>query len=143
MSRRRRRLVAVLGAFAVLVGVLVAGRVLASDPIAYGVPVWPFANTLDGAENQQLDAVTAAIRAEARGAVGNVADVVRRHGVEVLSARIDRPADALASVLLELRFRLRDPGQDDRRDADTTRCRSLLVRGDPGLTMSSRALDCP
>ena len=87
---------------------------LASDPIGYGVPVWPFADTADRAENALLSQVVPAVRS---GAALNHA------GVEVL-----RRTQAYGSAFWTLKLQV---------DGET-RCREVAV----GLTVTSRRVDC-
>lgn len=60
---KRRRIAALLVVLGGLIGSWGVGSVLASDPIGYGVPVWPFADTVDRAENALLGRVVSAVRA--------------------------------------------------------------------------------
>ncbi|MFD4674185.1 hypothetical protein ACFWNN_31010 [Lentzea sp. NPDC058450] len=87
---------------------------LASDPIGYGVPVWPFADTADRAENALLSQVVPAVRS---------GTALNHAGVEVL-----RRTQAYGSAFWTLKLQV---------DGET-RCREVAV----GLTVSSRRVDC-
>lgn len=107
-------MLAVLGAVAGSWGV---GQVLASDPIAYGVPFWPFADHVDRAEQRLLSDVAAAARA---------GQFVGSDEVEV----VDRTSKDDGVVYLRMRMHV---------DGET-RCREAIIRGLSGL--SSRRVDC-
>lgn len=107
-------MLAVLGALAGSWGV---GQVLARDPIAYGVPFWPFADHVDRAEQRLLSDVATAARA---------GQFVGTDEVEV----VDRTSKDDGVVYLRMRMRV---------DGET-RCREAIIRGLSGL--SSRRVDC-
>ncbi|WP_394615535.1 hypothetical protein JNUCC0626_38230 [Lentzea sp. JNUCC 0626] len=111
---KRRRIAALFVVIGGLIGSWGVGSVLASDPIGYGVPVWPFADTVDRAENALLSQVVPAVRS---GAVLNHA------GVEVL-----RRTNAYGSAFWTLKLQV---------DGET-RCREVAV----GMSVTSRRVDC-
>ena len=111
---KRRRIAALLVGLCGLVGSWAVGSVLASDPIGYGVPVWPFADTVDRAENVLLTRVVSAVR-------DNLPP--NQEGVQVL-----RRTDAYGSEFWTLKFQV---------DGET-RCREVAV----GLNVTSRRVDC-
>ncbi|MCG8920946.1 hypothetical protein V1227_32380 [Lentzea sp. DG1S-22] len=111
---KRRRIAALLVVLGGLIGSWGVGSVLASDPIGYGVPVWPFADTADRAENALLTSVVPAVR-------GNLP--VNQAGVQVL-----RRTTAYGSAFWTLKLEV---------DGET-RCREVAV----GLTVSSRRVEC-
>ncbi|MCP2203082.1 hypothetical protein LX90_006799 [Lentzea flava] len=111
---KRRRIAAVLLVLAGLVGSWGIGSVLASDPIGYGVPIWPFADRVDRAENALLSQVLPAVR-------DNLP--LDRHDVQVL-----RRTDAYGSEFWTLELKV---------DGET-RCREVAV----GLNITSRRVDC-
>lgn len=111
---KRRRIAALLVVLGGLIGSLGVGSVLASDPIGYGVPIWPFADTADRAENALLSSVVPAVR-------GGLP--LNHAGVEVL-----RRTNAYGSAFWTLKMQV---------DGET-RCRELAV----GLNVSSRRVDC-
>lgn len=111
---KRRRIAAVLVVLAGLVGSWAVGGVLASDPVGYGVPVWPFADTVDRAENALLGRVVTAVRANAP---------VNDDNVQVL-----RKTDAYGSEFWTLKLKV---------DGEV-RCREVAV----GLNVTSRRVDC-
>ncbi|GGM84277.1 hypothetical protein GCM10011609_20480 [Lentzea pudingi] len=111
---KRRRIAALLVVLGGLIGSLGVGSVLASDPIGYGVPIWPFADTADRAEHALLSSVVPAVRS------GSPLD---HAGVEVL-----RRTSAYGSVFWTLKMQV---------DGET-RCRELAV----GLNVTSRRVDC-
>jgi hypothetical protein len=59
---KRRRIAALLVVLGGLIGSWAVGSVLASDPIGYGVPIWPFADPVDRAENALFRQVVSAVR---------------------------------------------------------------------------------
>ena len=87
---------------------------LASDPIGYGVPIWPFADTVDRAENALLSQVVPAVR-------DNLP--LNTDNVQVL-----RKTDAYGSEFWTLRLKV---------DGEI-RCREVAV----GLNVSSRRIPC-
>lgn len=87
---------------------------LASDPIGYGVPVWPFADTVDRAENALLTQVVTAVRDKLP---------VDQDRVQVL-----KKTDAYGSEFFTLKLQV---------DGET-RCRELVV----GLDVNSRRVPC-
>ncbi len=111
---KRRRIAALLVVLGGLIGSWGVGSVLASDPIGYGVPIWPFADTADRAENALLTQVVPAVR-------GNLP--IERADVQVL-----RRTTAYGSAFWTLRLEV---------DGET-RCREVAV----GLNVSSRRVQC-
>lgn len=117
---------------AVLAGVLVVGRVLAADPVGYGVPVWPFANAADVAEGRVMSSVVTAARADAAslGSLAGVASAVRAGDVEVVRAQMQRSGLA---VWMLLRLRVPEVGE---------RCREVVVQGAAPVEVNSRRVEC-
>ncbi|MET9228949.1 hypothetical protein [Lentzea sp. NPDC003310] len=111
---KRRRIAALLVVLGGLIGSFGVGSVLASDPIGYGVPIWPFADTADRAENALLSQVVPAVR-------DNLP--LDHAGVQVL-----RRTTAYGSAFWTLKLQV---------DGET-RCREVAV----GLNVSSRRVDC-
>lgn len=111
---KRRRIAAVLVVLGGLIGSWAVGGVLASDPIGYGVPIWPFADRLDRAENALLTQVVPAVR-------DNVP--FSHEQVQVL-----RRTDAYGSEFWTLKLKV---------DGET-RCREVAV----SLSISSRRVSC-
>ena len=97
-----------------LVGSWAVGTVLASDPIGYGVPIWPFADHLDRAENALLTQVVSSVR-------DNLP--LPHDGVQVLHR-----TDAYGSAFWTLKLKV---------DGET-RCREVAV----GLNVTSRRVSC-
>jgi hypothetical protein len=139
----RRRLLVLLAVLGSLGGMLLAGRIVASDPVAYHVPVWPFADGWDRDENRQLALAVAAARQGTRhgGDLSGMPAAMRRSGVEVLAAEVRRPTASEGTVLLRIRLRLRDPG--DAASAVRVRCRDVLVTGQGAGDVISRRAACP
>ncbi|MCP2249979.1 hypothetical protein LX86_008769 [Lentzea aerocolonigenes] len=111
---KRRRIAALLVVLGGLIGSWGVGTVLASDPIGYGVPVWPFADTADRAENALLTQVVTAVRDKLP---------VNHDRVQVL-----KRTDAYGSEFFTLKLQV---------DGET-RCRELVV----GLDVNSRRVPC-
>ncbi|SDF90912.1 hypothetical protein SAMN05216553_104123 [Lentzea fradiae] len=111
---KRRRIAALLVVLGGLIGSWGVGTVLASDPIGYGVPIWPFADTADRAENALLTEVVPAVR-------GNLP--IERADVQVL-----RRTTAYGSAFWTLKLEV---------DGET-RCREVAV----GLRVTSRRVQC-
>jgi hypothetical protein len=111
---KRRRIAALLVVLGGLIGSWGVGTVLASDPIGYGVPVWPFADTVDRAENALLTQVVTAVRDHLP---------VNHDHVQVL-----KKTDAYGSEFFTLKLQV----------AGETRCRELVV----GLDVNSRRVPC-
>jgi hypothetical protein len=111
---KRRRIAALLVVLGGLIGSWAVGSVLASDPIGYGVPIWPFADRLDRAENALLSQVVPAVRANLP---------VNNDDVQVL-----RRTDAYGSEFWTLKLEV---------DGET-RCREVAV----GLNVTSRRIPC-
>jgi hypothetical protein len=111
---KRRRIAALLVVLGGLIGSWAVGSVLASDPIGYGVPIWPFADRLDRAENALLSQVVPAVRANLP---------VNNDNVQVL-----RRTDAYGSEFWTLKLEV---------DGET-RCREVAV----GLNVTSRRIPC-
>ncbi|MFC3891773.1 hypothetical protein ACFOWZ_09805 [Lentzea rhizosphaerae] len=111
---KRRRIAALLVVLGGLIGSWGVGTVLASDPIGYGVPVWPFADTVDRAENALLTQVVTAVRENLP---------VNHDGVQVL-----KKTDAYGSEFFTLKLQV---------DGET-RCRELVV----GPDVNSRRVPC-
>ncbi|MEU4740770.1 hypothetical protein AB0G02_09925 [Actinosynnema sp. NPDC023658] len=109
---------------AVLLLVL-AARVVSTDPVGYGVPFWPFANGSDRVEYRVMDEVTTIARALRH--LDAVPSAVAAEGVEVLEARTGVDT-------MWMRVRLHVP--------DGTRCREVTVLGDTGVRVNSRRVDC-
>ena len=111
---KRRRIAALLIGLCALVGSWAVGGVLASDPIGYGVPIWPFADRLDRAENALL---------------GQVLPVVRDNlPLNLEHVQVLRKTDAYGSEFWTLKLEV---------DGET-RCREVAV----GLNVSSRRIAC-
>ncbi|NUT51629.1 MAG: hypothetical protein HOV94_30685 [Saccharothrix sp.] len=121
-GRGRYRWLVVVPAVLVLV---LTTRVLATDPVGYGVPFWPFANGSDVAEGRVMGQVTTVARALRH--LDAVPSAVAAQGVEVLDARIGPGS-------MWMRLRLHVP--------DGTRCREVTVLGDAGVQVNSRRVDC-
>lgn len=119
----------VLGAVA---GVLVVGRVLAADPVGYGVPVWPFANAADLAEERVMSSVVAAARSDtaAVGGLAGVAGAVRAGDVEVVATQVQR-----GGLAVWMRLRLTVPSVG-------VRCREVVVLGAAPVEVNSRRVEC-
>ena len=111
---KRRRIAALLVVLGGLIGSWGVGTVLASDPIGYGVPVWPFADTVDRAENALLTQVVTAVRDKLP---------VNHDHVQVL-----KKTDAYGSEFFTLKLQV---------DGET-RCRELVV----GPDVNSRRVPC-
>ena len=111
---KRRRIAALFVVLGGLIGSCAVGSVLASDPIGYGVPVWPFADRLDRAENALLTQVVPAVR-------DNLP-------VNPALAQVLRRTDAYGSEFWTLKLKV---------DGET-RCREVAV----GLNVSSRRVSC-
>ena len=111
---KRRRIAALLVVLGGLIGSWAVGSVLASDPIGYGVPVWPFADRLDRAENALLSQVVPAVR-------DNLP--LNPALVQVL-----RKTDAYGSEFWTLKLKV---------DGET-RCREVAV----AMNVSSRRVSC-
>lgn len=97
-----------------LVGSWAVGTVLASDPIGYGVPVWPFADRIDRAENALLSQVVPVVR-------DNLP-------LNPAIAQVLRKTDAYGSEFWTLKLNV---------DGET-RCREVAI----GLNVTSRRVDC-
>jgi hypothetical protein len=119
----------VLGAVA---GLLVVGRVLAADPVGYGVPVWPFANAADLAEDRVMSSVVAAARSDtaAVGGLAGVAGAVRAGDVEVVETQVQHGGLA---VWMLLRLTVPSVG---------VRCREVVVLGAAPVEVNSRRVEC-
>lgn len=111
---KRRRIAALFVVLAGLIGSWAVGSVLASDPIGYGVPVWPFADRLDRAENALLSQVVPAVR-------DNLP-------LNPALAQVLRRTDAYGSKFWTLKLEV---------DGET-RCREVAV----GPTVTSRRTPC-
>lgn len=111
---KRRRIAALLVVLGGLIGSWAVGGVLASDPIGYGVPIWPFADTVDRAENALLSQVVTAVRENLP---------LNHDNVQVL-----RKTDAYGSEFWTLKLEV---------DGET-RCREVAV----GLNVTSRRIPC-
>ncbi|MEU7482154.1 hypothetical protein AB0A63_39725 [Lentzea sp. NPDC042327] len=111
---KRRRTAALLVALGALLGAGAVGGVLASDPIGYGVPVWPFANPADRAENALLAQVEPALRS--------------RQPLPTQDAQVLRTTESYGSVFWTLKLRV--DGEE--------RCREVAV----GLDFTSRRVPC-
>jgi hypothetical protein len=111
---KRRRIAALLVGLCCLGGSWAVGSVLASDPIGYGVPIWPFADRVDRAENALLSQVVPVVR-DNLPLNPAIAQVLRR-------------TDAYGSEFWTLKFQV---------DGET-RCREVAV----GLNVSSRRVSC-
>jgi hypothetical protein len=111
---KRRRIAALLVVLGGLIGSWGVGSVLASDPIGYGVPIWPFADTADRAENALLTQIVPAVRSNLP---------LNHSGVQVL-----RRTNAYGSAFWTLKLEV---------DGET-RCREVAV----GLNVTSRRVEC-
>ncbi|MFJ8964833.1 hypothetical protein ACIRG5_36135 [Lentzea sp. NPDC102401] len=111
---KRRRIAALLVVLGGLIGSWGVGSVLASDPIGYGVPIWPFADTADRAEHALLTQIVPVVRA---------GSPLNHSGVQVL-----RQTSAYGSAFWTLKMQV---------DGET-RCREVAV----GLNVTSRRVDC-
>ncbi|MET9628957.1 hypothetical protein ABZX92_15975 [Lentzea sp. NPDC006480] len=111
---KRRRIAAMFIVLCGLVGSWAVGSVLASDPIGYGVPIWPFANNVDRAENALLGQVVSAVRD----------NLPLNHD----QAQVLRKTDAYGSEFWTLKLKV---------DGET-RCREVAV----GLNVTSRRVSC-
>ncbi|MGW6931069.1 hypothetical protein ACWGE0_13465 [Lentzea sp. NPDC054927] len=111
---KRRRIAALLVVLGGLIGSWAVGSVLASDPIGYGVPVWPFADTADRAENALLSQVVSAVR--------------DKQPVDQDNVRVLKKTDAYGSEFWTLKLEV---------DGEV-RCREVAV----GLNVTSRRVDC-
>ena len=111
---KRRRIAALLIGLCGLAGSWLVGTVLASDPIGYGVPVWPFADTADRAENALLSQVVPVVR-------DNLP-------LNPAIAEVLRKTDAYGSEFWTLKLKV---------DGET-RCREVAV----GLNVTSRRVSC-
>ncbi|NGY58423.1 hypothetical protein G7043_05670 [Lentzea sp. NEAU-D13] len=111
---KRRRIAALFVVLAGLIGSWAVGSVLASDPIGYGVPIWPFADRLDRAENALLSQVVPAVRDNLPFANDNV--------------QVLRKTDAYGSEFWTLKLKV---------DGEV-RCREVAV----DLNVSSRRVSC-
>jgi hypothetical protein len=86
-GRGRYRWLLVVPAVLILV---LAARVVSTDPVGYGVPFWPFANGSDRVEYRVMGQVTSIARALRQ--LDAVPSAVAAEGVEVLAARVDAGA---------------------------------------------------
>jgi hypothetical protein len=111
---KRRRIAALLIGLCALVGSWAVGSVLASDPIGYGVPIWPFADRIDRAENALFSQVVPAVR-------GNLP-------LNLANVQVLRRTDVYGSEFWTLKLEV---------DGET-RCREVAV----GLNVSSRRVNC-
>ncbi|SEP94821.1 hypothetical protein SAMN05216188_1011015 [Lentzea xinjiangensis] len=111
---KRGRTAALLVVLGGLIGSWGVGSVLASDPIGYGVPIWPFADTADRAENALLSQVVPAVR-------GNLP--LNDENVQVL-----RRTTAYGSAFWTLKLKV----------AGEVRCREVAV----GPDVTSRRVPC-
>jgi hypothetical protein len=139
----RRKVATAVAIAAVLIGFALAGRVLASDPVGYGVPFWPFANGADQAESQAMSGVATAARTQARplGDLAGVPSAVVAAGVEVLDSKIDQPTSAEGSVWLKVRLHL-PAGATQALGLSPTRCREVVILGNTGIEVNSRRVPC-
>lgn len=130
--RSGSRVAVVAVVLSVMVGALVVGRVLSGDPVGYGVPVWPFADAADVAEERVMTSVVAAARADAAslGSLAGVPDAVRAGDVDVLRTQVQRGGMA---VWLLLRLRVPSVG---------VRCREVVVLGAAPVEVNSRHVEC-
>ncbi|KOV80312.1 hypothetical protein [Nocardia sp. NRRL S-836] len=111
---KRRRIATLLGVLGGLIGSCAVGGVLASDPIGYGVPIWPFANPVDRAENALLTQVEPALRS--------------RLPLPTPDAHVLRTSESYGSVFWTLELRV---------DGEV-RCREVAV----DLDFKSRRVPC-
>lgn len=111
---KRRRIAALLAVLGGLIGSCAVGTVLASDPIGYGVPVWPFADPIDRAENALLSQVVQTLR-DRTPLIGDSAQVIDK-------------TESYGSVFWTLKLRV--DGEE--------RCREVAV----GLDVASRRIPC-
>jgi hypothetical protein len=111
---KRRRIATLLVVLGGLSGSCAVGGVLASDPIGYGVPVWPFANPVDRAENALLAQVEPALRS--------------RLPLPTANAQVLRMTESYGSVFWTLKLKV--DGQE--------RCREVAV----ALDVKSRRVPC-
>lgn len=108
------------------------GTVLSADPIGYGVPVWPFANSADLAEDRVMASVVSAARADAAtlGSLNGVPAAVTAGDVEVVRTQVER-----GGLALWLLLRLQVPSVG-------TRCREVVVLGATPVEVNSRSVSC-
>lgn len=111
---KRRRIAALLVVLGGLIGSWGVGSVLASDPIGYGVPIWPFADTADRAENALLGRVVTAVRSNAP--------------LDDQDVQVVRRAEAYGSEFWTLRLNV----------GGEIRCREVAV----GREVTSRRVTC-
>ncbi|GDY31364.1 hypothetical protein [Gandjariella thermophila] len=142
-SVTRRRILVVLAVLGSLGGLLLVGRVVASDPVAYHAAVRPFADGWDGDEDRQLALAVSAARDEARrrGDLSGVPAAVGRSGVDVLAAEVRRPTASDGTVLLRVRLRVHDA--DDPARPEQVRCREVRITGAAADDVASRRTACP
>ncbi|WNV90657.1 hypothetical protein [Umezawaea sp. Da 62-37] len=117
---------------AVIAGALLVGRVLAADPIGYGVPIWPFANSADQAEDRVMQSVVKAARADA-ASLGNLTGIpsaIAAGDVEVIATKTQPNGMA---IWLLLRLHVPSVG---------TRCREAVVLGATPVEVNSRTVTC-
>jgi hypothetical protein len=139
-ARTHRWLPGVLLALGLVAGAAVTGRVLASDPVGYGVAFWPFADSADRAEEQLMALVSASARTPS-GDLAAVPIAVRRERVEVLLSEVRSPTSPDGTVFMRLRLHL-PASTGNAFGVEPVRCREAIVRGRSGLDVSSRRVDC-
>jgi hypothetical protein len=140
-GRSRHHALVALAVLASVLGALLFGRVLASDPVAYHLTVWPFADGRDRDEARQVADATAAARGEAERSadLSGVPAAMRRSGVELLAVEVRNPRGQEGSALVRLRIRVRD----DPRLTVEQRCREVMVTGRTAGEVVSRRVACP
>jgi hypothetical protein len=115
----------VLPFVALAVGLGLISQVLAADPVGYGVPVWPFADAVDQAENRVMDSVVVAARGVS--SLDSVPSAVSVGDVDVLDTKADD-----GNVWLRVRLHL----------PAGYRCREVVIRGAQPVEVNSRRVAC-
>jgi hypothetical protein len=116
----------VLPFVALAVGLCLIGQVLAADPVGYGVPVWPFADAVDRAENEVMRSVVSAARRSRD--LASVPSTVVAGDVDVLDTKSDD-----GNVWMRLRLHLPTAG---------FRCREVVIRGAQPVEVNSKRVTC-
>jgi hypothetical protein len=116
----------VLPFVALAVGLCLVGQVLSADPVGYGVPVWPFADAADRAENRVMKSIVSAARASRD--LASVPSAVVAGDVDVLDTKSDH-----GNVWMRVRLHLSTAG---------FRCREVVIRGAQPVEVNSRRVTC-